>query len=114
MPDFTILDQTELSVLRCEYHPGGKHLVLQELSATGLVDLTLDHGHLTRILRLLPTDLLGAAMIDRGASFHLQRPAEDWPPPLSEADAQTLALLRAAAPCEPGMLELDDLEEETL
>ena len=37
-----------------------------------------------------------------------RRPADDWPPPLSEADTQTLDLDRDTPPgCAPGMLELD-------
>ena len=109
--DYTILEQTALSVLRCQYRPGLGSLMLQELSATGLLDMTLDAGHLAALLQLLPSALFQAELARRcvvhGAPYATDQP---WQTP-TFPDEHLIA--HGGGDGMPGMLTLDLDEPET-
>ena len=79
MLDYTMLTQTAMSVLRCQYRTGTGSLVLQEFTAAGLLDMALDAHDVATLLRILPTALLEDTLRARGAVPPIL-PEAAWPP----------------------------------
>lgn len=91
MLPYTMLAQTAMSVLRCQYRSGTGSLVLQEFTGTGLIDMALDAADVERLLRILPTALLEETLRERGGVSPKISDAH-WPSPSGEMGMLTLDL----------------------